>query len=176
MADNFDVTAGTGTTIRAVEKSSKKTQVVSLDLGGAGAESLLTTTLPVSLASVPSHAVTNAGTFAVQATDAGPSQTITRTYTTSADMSTAAAITAAPTSGQKIVATDILISCAVAMAVDIEMETTANILAMTYIPANGTVQISLRGCLKGDAADKKLYAKASVAGAIRITAVYYSEA
>jgi len=50
MADNFDVTAGTGTTIRAVEKTSKKAQVVVLDLGGAGAESLLTTTLPVSLA------------------------------------------------------------------------------------------------------------------------------
>jgi hypothetical protein len=50
MADDFAVTAGAGTTIRAIEKSSKKAQVVVLDLGGAGAESLLTTTLPVSLA------------------------------------------------------------------------------------------------------------------------------
>jgi hypothetical protein len=54
LADDFAVTAGTGTTIRAVEKSSKKTQVVALDLGGGGAESLLTTTLPIS------GAVTNA--------------------------------------------------------------------------------------------------------------------
>jgi hypothetical protein len=46
MADDFAVTAGVGTTIRAIEKSSKKTQVVVLDLGGAGAESLLTTALP----------------------------------------------------------------------------------------------------------------------------------
>ena len=53
MADDFAVTAGTGTTIRAVEKTSKKAQVVVLDLGGAGAESLLTTTLPVSIAAAP---------------------------------------------------------------------------------------------------------------------------
>jgi hypothetical protein len=50
MADNLDVNVGTGATIRMVEKSSKKAQVVVLDLGGAGAESLLTTTLPVSMA------------------------------------------------------------------------------------------------------------------------------
>ena len=50
MADNLDVTPGSGKTIRAVEKSSKLAQVVVLDLGGSGAESLLTTTLPVSLA------------------------------------------------------------------------------------------------------------------------------
>lgn len=50
MADDLLVTPGTGATIRMVEKSSKKAQVVVLDLGGAGAESLLTTTLPVSLA------------------------------------------------------------------------------------------------------------------------------
>jgi hypothetical protein len=55
MADNFDVTAGAGTTIRAVEKSSKKTQVVALDLGGSGAESLLTTSLPVTPAATESH-------------------------------------------------------------------------------------------------------------------------
>jgi hypothetical protein len=84
MADNVDITAGAGTTIRAIEKSSKKTQVVALDLGGAGAESLLTTTLPVSLASVPSHAVTNAGTFAVQAVGTGFSIPATLTVTNGA--------------------------------------------------------------------------------------------
>jgi hypothetical protein len=57
MADDFLVTQGTGTTIRAVEKSSKKAQVVVLDIGGAGAESLLTTTLPVS----PGAAITGPG-------------------------------------------------------------------------------------------------------------------
>jgi hypothetical protein len=117
MSDDFLVTQGSGTTIRAVEKSSKKAQVVVLDIGGAGAESLLTTTLPVSaaslplptgaatsalqggglpaalgaggglkvdgsgtalpvsLASVPSHEVTNAGTFAVQEASASAIKT-----------------------------------------------------------------------------------------------------
>ncbi len=56
MADNFNITEGSGKTIRAVEKSSKEAQVVVLDIGGSGAESLLTGTLPVN----------NAGTFAVQ--------------------------------------------------------------------------------------------------------------
>ncbi len=56
MADNFNITEGSGKTIRAIEKSSKESQVVVLDIGGAGGESLLTGTLPVN----------NAGTFAVQ--------------------------------------------------------------------------------------------------------------
>jgi hypothetical protein len=40
MADNLNVTPGTGAVIRMVEKSSNKAQVVVLDRGGAGAESL----------------------------------------------------------------------------------------------------------------------------------------
>lgn len=62
MADNFDVTAGSGTTIRAIEKSSKKSQVVVLDLGGAGAESLATTTIPVSEATLDASVVTQGTT------------------------------------------------------------------------------------------------------------------
>lgn len=53
MADDFTISQGSGATIRAIEKSSKKSQVVVLDLGGSGAESLLTGTLPVSVASLP---------------------------------------------------------------------------------------------------------------------------
>lgn len=108
--------------------------------------------------------------------DNGPAQTLTQTYTTSADMSTAAAITAAPSAGLKIVATDILISAAVAMEFSIQMETSATVLASVFIPANGIAQLTLRGCLKGDTADKKLYGKASVAGNVRVTTIYYSEA
>ncbi len=48
MADNFNITEGIGTIIRAIEKSLKKTQVVTIDIGGAGAETLLTGTMPVS--------------------------------------------------------------------------------------------------------------------------------
>jgi len=47
MADNIDVTPGTGATIRAVEKSSIKAQVVVLDFGGAGTENL-SGSMPVS--------------------------------------------------------------------------------------------------------------------------------
>ena len=48
MADNTKLNQGTtGDLARTIEKGSAKTQVVALDLGGAGAESLLTTSLPV---------------------------------------------------------------------------------------------------------------------------------
>ena len=55
------------------------------------------------------------------------------------------------------------------MLFDIEMETSANVLAAVRLPANGSAQISLRGYLKGDAADKKLYGKASAAGNVYVT-------
>jgi len=45
-----------------------------------------------------------------------------------------------------------------------------------FLPANGTVQITLRGYIKAAVADKKLQGKASVAGNVAITAVYFSEA
>ncbi len=107
--------------------------------------------------------------------DAGPAQSVTRTYTASANMTTAAAITAAPPTGFYVVAEDILISTDTAMAFDVEMETTANVLAKVYLPANGTAQITLRGYIKGDTAAKKLQGKASVAGNVAITAVYHYE-
>jgi len=46
MADNSTLPA-TGDVIRDIDKSGKKTQVVVLDLGGAGAESLATTSIPI---------------------------------------------------------------------------------------------------------------------------------
>jgi len=108
--------------------------------------------------------------------DSGPNPTITRTYTTSADMSTAAAITASPESGKKIVAMDILISSDTEMSFIIQEETSATGFAKVFLPANGTVQVTLRGFLKAAVADKKLYGKASASGNVAITAVYFSEA
>lgn len=61
MADNTTLNAATvagGDVIRDITKGGAKTQVVALDLGGAGAESLLTGTLPVSIAAMPSTPVT----------------------------------------------------------------------------------------------------------------------
>lgn len=108
--------------------------------------------------------------------DGGPGLTVSRQYTTSADMTTAADITAAPSSGLKIVADDILISAAVAMEFTIQEETSATVFASVFIPTNGTVQLTLRDCLKAAVADKKLQGKASVAGNVRVTCCYHSEA
>lgn len=65
-ADTTLNTGSGGDTIRAVDKAGVKAQVVILDMGGAGAESLLTGTLPVSAASLPlpSGAATEAGHLA----------------------------------------------------------------------------------------------------------------
>ena len=117
-----------------------------------------------------------AGTNTIGATrDAGPVQTVTRTYTASANMTTAADITVAPTNGQKIVAMDIVVSTDTAMNFSIQEETSATVFAKVFLPANGSVQITLRGYLKAAVADKKLLGKASVAGNVAITMIYYSE-
>ena len=108
--------------------------------------------------------------------DSGPSWTVTRTYTTSADMTTAGALTVAPTSGQKIVLDDIIISTDTAMLFEIEMETAETVLAAVRLPANGTVQLTPRDGLKGITADKKLFGDASAAGNVYITCCYHSEA
>jgi hypothetical protein len=112
---------------------------------------------------------------AINTRDGGPQQTLTRTYTTSADMTTAAAISAQPEAGKKVVATDIVISTDTAMNFIVQMETSTNGLLKVFLPANGTVQITLRGYIKGDAADKRLFGKASVAGNVAITLVQFSE-
>lgn len=83
MADNLGYTEGSGKIIRFVDRDGAHRQALMLDVGVV-AELLLTvgqklmasslsvaiasdqSTIPVSLSSVPSHAVTNAGTFAVQ--------------------------------------------------------------------------------------------------------------
>ena len=65
MADNTGLNSGTGgNTIRDIDKAGIHTQVVAIDLGGSGAESLLTGTLPVSVASLPLPA--GASTSALQ--------------------------------------------------------------------------------------------------------------
>ncbi len=108
--------------------------------------------------------------------DGGPSWTHSRKFVASANMTTSADITDAPTSGQKIVADDILISSNVAMEFTIQEETSATVFASVFLPTNGTVQITLRDGLKAAVADKKLQGKASIAGNVRITCCWHSEA
>lgn len=132
--------------------------------------------LPVTLASDEDAIALAAGAAVVGATkDAGPNQTVTRTYTASADMTTPADITPAPAAGETIVGMDILVSTDTAMGFDIQMETSGNVLAGAFLPANGIYQFTLRGMIKGDAADKKLQGHADTAGNVKITAITFSE-
>lgn len=108
--------------------------------------------------------------------DAGPVQSVTRLFTTNADISTARDITAAPAAGQKITAIDILISVETACYLTVQMETSGNVLWGGYMQANSVIQLTPRGYLKGDAADKKLQMKSSVASKGACTCIYFSEA
>ena len=80
MANNTTLPAGSGgDTIRNIDKAGVKTQVIAIDLGGAGAESLLTGTMPVSLAILPGVLdVTATGSLA--ALNATAALTITAGY------------------------------------------------------------------------------------------------
>lgn len=120
------------------------------------------------------------GTNTIGATlDAGPKWTsvfgVTSAAVVSADMTAATAVTDAPTSGQKLVIVDIVASTDTAMNIIFEEETSGTDIFKVFLPANGTVQITPRGKVKLATANKKLTAKASVAGNVAITVTYYSE-
>jgi hypothetical protein len=98
---------------------------------------------------------------------------------TSADQhSAAASVTSAPTGGQKLVVTDILVSVDTAMWVTLKEETSAVIITGPYyLPANGTLQLTTRSKIwKLPTADKKLQVLTSVAGNVMADIGYYSEA
>ena len=78
------------------------------------------------------HVELTSGTAAVGGTtDDGPKWTSAYTYTTSADMSTAADITAAPTSGAKLVITDIILSSDTQMLFEFKEETSGTVRVKT---------------------------------------------
>jgi hypothetical protein len=113
--------------------------------------------------------------------DAGILQTtvlgVSGAVVASADMSTATAVTAAPTSGQKLVITDLYISLgSTAMQIDIEEETSGTVFFTIHGAANGFYQVIPRGRFKLATANKKLMVDTSAAGNIAVTAIYYSEA
>lgn len=113
--------------------------------------------------------------------DAGHSETISRGVSsapvTSADLSVSAAdVTGAPTSGETIVITDILVSADTAMRVTFTEETTGTVICYVRVAANGMAQITPRAKLILDTADKKLQAQSSASGNVEILVLYYSEA
>lgn len=124
----------------------------------------------------------DADPFTVAHRDDGPFWTsafgVSGERVTSADMSGAAAnVTDVPTSGQKIVVDDIIVSVDTTMRVDFKEETSGKVKLSLYLPANGSAQITPRGKMKLEtAADKRLQAQTSAAGNIAVTVLYHSEA
>lgn len=175
MGDNLNISPGSGKVLAADDVSGVLFQRMKIALGVDGTfTGDLATGQATSANSLP--VVISSDQSAISTKDAGPAQTLTQTYTSSADMTTAVAITPAPTTGQKIVAMDILISSDAAMSFTVQMETSNNVLAKVFLPVYGSAQISLAGGLKGDAINKRLFGKASVTGNVSITTKTYSEA
>lgn len=139
-------------------------------------------TTPGTTNGVQVNAALPAGTNSIGGTkDAGPLWTTVRGVSgarfTSADQSAAvASITDAPTSGQKLVITDLLISSDTALRLDFTVESSATVIETVYMAANETKQITLRSIWKLPTANKKLQVQASAAGNISLTPYYYSEA
>lgn len=93
------------------------------------------------------------------------------------DFSTATAVTAAPTGGQKWVVTDIFISTAAAAEIDLREETSGTVVfGPVLMPANGYAQFTPRGKLKLATADKKVMGKSSTADHVTIQVSGVSEA
>lgn len=124
---------------------------------------------------------TDGTTNRVNATDAGPAWTSARGVAgvrfTSADQSAGvASVTSAPTSGQKLVITDLVVSSDTALRIDFNVESDATVIETMYLAANSTVQQTIRSKWKLGTADKKLQVRTSAAGNISVTPYYYSEA
>lgn len=125
--------------------------------------------------------VDSTGRLWERAQDDGPSWTsvfgVAGARFTSADQSAAvASVTDAPTSTQKLVITDVLVSVGSAIRVDLKEETSGTIIASLYLAANSVMQWTPRSKLKLATADKKLQVQTSGAGNVAVTAHYYSEA
>lgn len=192
MADNVAITAGSGTTIASDDVGGVQYQRVKLALGADGAaadlapgQGLMAASVPVAIASNQSAVAVSlatapalvAGAATIGATmDAGPAWTPAYLHTASADGSSGADATAAPTSGQKIVIDDIIVSTGAALTVTFEEETSGTDVLILYMAANGIAQVTPRGKIKLPVADKKLRVKTSGAGAVAVTICYHSEA
>lgn len=138
-------------------------------------------TLLARLKDLLSLIVLGAGTNTIGGTrDAGPAWTsvfgVSGVAVVSADITTAAAVTDAPTAGQKICVDDIIVSVDAACNVLFEVETSGADVFKCFFPGAGTYQITPRSKIKLGTADKKLTAKTNTAVNVGITVGYHSEA
>jgi hypothetical protein len=135
------------------------------------------TLVPMSVSTVTIAPSTNVmgGTY-----DAGPSWTssfgVASACVESSDMRTATVLTDLPTSGKKLVITDIIASSDTSMSLLFEEETSGTDIFKIYLPATSVVQLTPRSKIKLATADKRLTGKASVSGNVNVTVSYYSEA
>ncbi len=99
----------------------------------------------------------------------------TYTYTTSADMQTAADLTAAPPAGQHLVVTDIMIGADTQMLFQFLEETSGTCIGTVDLILDDTKFISPRGRWRLPVAGKKLQGDAGASGNVHITVWYYYE-
>lgn len=149
-------------------------------LGTPEDDRAVNTTAPWSMISLLKGILNNQST-ASASLDAGPSWTsvwgVAGVPFSSADQHSAvASVTDAPTSAQKLCIDDLIISVDTAMSVTLKEETSGTVIfGPWYLPANTTLQVTLRGKKKLPASDKKLQVITSVAGNITVQAGYHSE-
>lgn len=111
--------------------------------------------------------------------DAGPVWTTARGIAgvpfTSADATSEVACTSLPTNGQKLRVTDLVWSVNMDCTLTFYWEDGDEVFVF-YPKAGASAQLTTRGLLNCAVADKRLTVKTSVAGAVSVTAFYYSEA
>ena len=93
---------------------------------------------------------------------------------TSANASTAVAVSGSPTAGEHLVITDIIVSVAAAMEVAFEEETSGTELVKFHMAQDQTVVISPRSAIVLPTADKRLFVDTDTAGSISVTVLSYS--
>lgn len=94
---------------------------------------------------------------------------------TSADASGGVNVTNAPASDEYLWLTDLIVSVAAAMRVDVKEETTGTILASLYMPANSTYNLVTRGKIQLQTAGKRVQVATSTSGNISVTSLYSFE-
>jgi hypothetical protein len=113
---------------------------------------------------------------AIKNVDKGSALPSARKYTTSANMTTAADITNAPTvATQKIRVHEVWVSTDTNMSFTLQEETSATVFFKFWLSANIPFIFMPRSQFILDTVNKKLQGKASVAGNIDVTVFFTSE-
>lgn len=110
--------------------------------------------------------------------DAGSAYSESRSTSSVADASTGGPhyICAAPSSGQKIILVDLLVSCASDLVLTFKEETSGTTLFAIDLAAKTPFQFTPRSRFKLPTADRRIYVEASAAGTVRWASFVRSEA